>query len=870
MSRFVLLLLAVIGLAAFGEAQEPQKKAQAKKQQDKKPPQKREATSPSDLTTAPGFKVDLIYTADPTTEGSWINMGKDNKGRLIISGQRNQPVVRATLKDGQVEIMEKLDLPISELMGILNAHDSLYVMGAGPGGGYGLYRCRDTKGTGQYDDVKLLKDFKANGEHGAHAIALGKDGKIYVMIGNHTKLPDGLSPKSPFKDYREDLLLPRQWDGNGHAAGILAPGGYVARTDADGKDWELVLGGFRNAYDFTFNADGELFTFDSDMEWDWGMPWYRPTRVNHCTIGSEHGWRSGTGVWPDYYPDNLPPVVNVGVGSPTGVCNGVGAKFPAKYQKAIFVSDWSYGRLIAVHMTPNGSSYNATFENLVAPKGIDGVSPKKPLNISDVVIGDDGAMYFVIGGRNNQSALYRVTYTGTEPTAKADLHDKVGEKERALRHTLEAFHGHTDAKAVATAWPQLNSDDRFLRFAARVAIEFQPVAEWKAKAIAEKQPTAALTALLALARAGDYKDLADLLAALEKLPLSKLSDAQKLDKLRVIQVASTRHGSPPADYARKLTTEIDALFPATNEDFNREAAQVLIFLQSPKVLAKCLKLMANAKTQEDRLHYLFHLRTLPIGFWTLDQRKEYLGYWTKDKGKMAHPAQLTKWFDEAGRPYADGNSYANFLKNFLKEYVTNLSLTERKELEPMIAAIDKAATVTVEAKPRAFVKDWKMDDILPILDKASKGRDFEKGKQAYADAQCAKCHRFSDYGGAVGPELTAVASRFDRRALLESIIEPSKVISEQYQNEEFNTLDGKVIIGRVVDENRTTISVQPDSLDPKRIEIKKSDIDTRKAAKLSPMPAHLVDVLSSDDILDLIAYMESAGRKQHPAFNNKK
>ena len=224
----------------------------------------------------------------------------------------------------------------------------------------------------------------------------------------------------------------------------------------------------------------------------------------------------------------------------------------------------------------------------------------------------------------------------------------------------------------------------------------------------------------------------------------------------------------------------------------------------------------------------------------------------------------------AGRPYADGNSYANFLKNFLKEYVTNLSPTERKELEPMIAAIDKAATVTVEAKPRAFVKEWKMDDILPVLDKASKGRDFEKGKQAYADAQCAKCHRFSDYGGAVGPELTAVASRFDRRALLESIIEPSKVISEQYQNEEFNTLDGKVVIGRVVDENRTTISVQPDSLDPKRIEIKKSDIDTRKAAKLSPMPAHLVDVLSSDDILDLIAYMESAGRKQSPAFNNKK
>ena len=56
-----------------------------------------------------------------------------------------------------------------------------------------------------------------------------------------------------------------------------------------------MLGGFRNAYDIAFNPDGELFTFDSDMEWDWGMPWYRPIRINHCTSAAEFGWRSGTG-----------------------------------------------------------------------------------------------------------------------------------------------------------------------------------------------------------------------------------------------------------------------------------------------------------------------------------------------------------------------------------------------------------------------------------------------------------------------------------------------------------------------------------------------------------------------------------------------
>jgi putative heme-binding domain-containing protein len=830
---------------------------------------KASATLAEDLATLDGFKIELLASADAKTEGSWINLGKDNKGRLIIGGQGGQPTLRMTIRDGKVESTETLKLPISEIMGLLYAYDSLYVMGGGPKG-YGIYRCKESGSPGEFD-VQPFKIFGSGGEHGAHGLALGQDGKIYAMIGNHTKVLDGLDSASQYKNYREDHVLPRQWDGNGHAAGILAPGGYVVRTDADGKKWEMVLGGFRNAYDLAFNPDGELFTFDSDMEWDWGMPWYRPTRVNHCTSGSEHGWRSGTGVWPDYYLDNLPPTLNIGIGSPTGVSNGIGAKFPAKYQRALFICDWSYGRLMAVHLTPKGSTYTATFENFVAPKGlVDNKSPKKPLPLTDVIIGDDGAMYFTVGGRNNQAGLYRVSYAGTESTTPAGKPNKDGEKPRELRHSLEAFHGKKDPKAVETSWPHLGSDDRFLSFAARVALESQPVAEWKAKALAEKDPMAAFPALLALARSGDFKDYTNLLAALEKFPLTKLSASQKLDKLRVLQVAFSRHGNPTAEATKAITAEVDGMFPGDDESFNREAVQVLIYLQSPKVLAKGLKLMADAKTQEGRYHYLFHLRTLPLGFWTLDQRKEYLGYWAKDKQKLPHPAQTMKWFEEAGRGYGDGASYANFLKNFLKEYVANMATAEVKELAPIIAAIDKAAAVTVEAKTRPFVKEWAMKDLEPLLEKASAGRNFEKGKAAFADAQCAKCHRFVDYGGSVGPDLTAVANRFDRRAILESIIEPSKIVSEQYQNIEVILLDGSSVVGRLVDETSKTITIQPDPLDSKRVEIVKNNIDVRKASKVSSMAGHLVDVLSAEDILDLIAYLESGGRKSHPAFGGRK
>jgi putative heme-binding domain-containing protein len=847
--------------------------AQSKKPRKKQPPPKREATAPADLAALPGFQVELLRTADPTADGSWICMCKDNKGRLIVAGQRGQPILRFTLKGGKVVKSENLKLPISEAMGLLYAFDSLYVNGAGPRG-VGLYRCRDTKGTDTFDDVKLLKNFSATGEHGIHGLAVGPDKKLYLIHGNHTDLPKGIAADSPHRNYHEDHLLPRQWDGNGHATGRLAPAGYVLRTDPDGKGWELVLGGFRNAYDIAFNTDGELFTFDSDMEWDWGMPWYRPTRVLHTTSGAEFGWRAGTGKWPDYYPDSLPAVANIGIGSPTGVTFGTGAKFPAKYQKALYVLDWSYGRVIAVHLSPKGSSYTATFENLVTPKGLDGKSAKKPLNVTDIVVGDDGALYFTTGGRNTQAGLYRVSYTGNESTApiRREATPPVGgreatpSEERAARHALEAFHGKRHPRAIETAWPYLNSDDRFLRYAARIAIESQPVPEWKAKALAETRPNAALTALLALARTGDRNTQPELLVALDRFPISKLNDSQKIDKLRVLSLSFLRQGQPAFAQARKIVAELDAVFPGPNELVNRELAQVLISLGSPKVLTKCLTLMANAKTQEDRLHYLFHLRTLPLGFWTLDQRKEYLAYWTKDRGKLKHPAQLLKWFEEAGRPYADGASFNNFLKHFLAEYVSTFSDAERKALAPTIAAIDKAAAVTITVKPRPFVKQWKMDEAAPLLDRVAKGRNFARGKEAFAAAQCAKCHRFGDVGGGVGPDLTAVASRFDRRAILESVLEPSKVVSEQYQNEQFNTLDGRVIVGRVVDETADSLAIQPDPLDSKRVTIKKADIESRKPSKLSPMPASLADVLTADELLDLVAYLESAGRKNYPAF----
>ena len=324
-----------------------------------------------------GFQVERLFTVPKETYGTWVSMTIDPKGRIIASDQGGTGIYRITpppIGSSEPTRVERLDVKISSAHGLLFAFDSLYVMRNG--GESGLYRLRDTNGDDQFDEVTKLKELRGAGDHGPHALRLSPDAKqIYLLAGNHTLPPFDAKADPPQRmggvrtaqrhatlppgtksrlapNWDEDLLLPRQWDAGGHAVGILAPGGWIAATDPDGKNWEILTTGFRNAYDIALNADGELMTYDADMEWDMGMPWYRPTRILHAVSGGDFGWRSGTGKWPAYRVDSLPEVINMGPGSPVGVEFGYRAKFPAKYQRALFALDWSYGTIYAVHLAP--------------------------------------------------------------------------------------------------------------------------------------------------------------------------------------------------------------------------------------------------------------------------------------------------------------------------------------------------------------------------------------------------------------------------------------------------------------------------------------------------------------------------------------
>lgn len=849
MRRFALCAfsLAVLSLMAVAQPKSTDKpKAEKPKA---KPPA---ATPAEQLKVLKDFKVELLYSVPKDTQGSWVNLCSDPKGRLIVSDQYG-PLYRITpppvgSKDTKVE---KIDVPIGEAQGLLWAFDSLYVV-VNRGQKYesGLYRVRDTDGDDKLDKVELLAKIPGGGEHGPHAVLPSPDGKsLTIVCGNGTKMMNYERTRVP-PIWGEDHLLPRMPDGNGFMAGVLGPGGCIYKVDPEGKSWELISVGYRNEFDAAYNREGELFTYDADMEWDVNTPWYRPTRVCHVVSGSEWGWRNGTGKWPVHYADTLPPVVDVGLGSPVGVCFGYGAKFPAKYQNALLMCDWSYGKLYACHLTPDGSTYKGELEEFVSGA---------PLPLTDIIVNPkDGAVYFTVGGRKTQSGLYRLTYAGKESTEPAKA-DERGAEARALRHKLEALHK-KDPKAVETAWPYLNHADRFIRFAARTALEHQDVAGWREKALKEKDPEASLTALLGLVRAAardpqhpNKKDVtADpslqpaVLEALARHDWEKLTYSQRLELLRIYAILFVRTGKPSDEARKALIARFDPLLPTKGREANAMLTELLIYLDAPGIAGKGLKLLESAPTQEEQIEYAKSLRMVKTG-WTPEQRKAYFS-----------------WFVKAAN-YKGGSSFRNFVNNIKNEAVATLSPTEKTALKEILEA--KPSTTTTATKPRPFVKNWTTDELVALAEKKLNDRDFERGRSLFAQASCFACHRFNGEGGSVGPDLSVVSGRFGVRDLLESIVEPSKVISDQYVATIFETDAGKTVTGRIVNASGDTIFVNTNMLDPNAQEkLDRKKIVEMRPSPISMMPTELLSTFKEDEILDLLAYLLSRGDPNHKMF----
>jgi putative heme-binding domain-containing protein len=422
------------------------------------------------LWAAPGFEITLVREAGPD-EGSWIAMAFDPAGRLTIS-REDKGLLRMTINGSRKKVtrVEPIDVDLKECRGLLYAHGALYA-NANNTKAFCRLKIADD---GKVADLEHLREWPGDVGHGRNDLALGPDGEIYSIHGDSV-----LPPGEPILDHTSPLRESRRGPPRKEA--------YLLKTDKDGKQWELICTGLRNPYGVAVHPNGDLFTYDADNEFDMGTPWYRPTRIVQMVSGADYGYRAaGGGRWPPEFvehADNGLPTIDIGRGSPTAAMFGTDLKFPSPYREAMYALDWSYGRVLAIHLAPRGAGYRAATELFLQGK---------PLNVTDIAAGPDGAMWIITGGRKTQSALYRVAFTGQEPAARNladEPHERAAreysEKQRARRLELEAWHrpgmlheAKTPFRQIegraAIAWEAMRSHDPSIVQAGMAAVEQEP------------------------------------------------------------------------------------------------------------------------------------------------------------------------------------------------------------------------------------------------------------------------------------------------------------------------------------------------------------------------------------------------------------
>ncbi len=373
------------------------------------------------LTLAPEFKMQLVLPGEQT--GSIIAIAFNEFGNLIFS-KEGGPLMIANLSlpsDSPNRIQILCD-DVTSCQGILPLNGDVFVTGDGPDG-LALYRLGKKGADKQLGIKTTILKFKGElGEHGPHGLRLGPDGMIYCVIGNGSGLEDEAEPTSPFRHHYEGDLVHRYEDPSGHASGYRGEGGTIVRTSLDGTKVEKVAGGIRNAYDLVFDQWGDLFIHDSDMESDIGMSWYRPTSITHVVAGAQLGWRSGWAKFPEYFVDSIPPAAKTGRGSPTGAVCYQHLQFPSRYHNSMFFADWSEGRILVA--TPKKRGATTQLETEVFLSG-------KPLNVTDLAVGEDGAIYFSTGGRGTKGGIYRVFWGGAVPESMVNFETELA---KVIRH----------------------------------------------------------------------------------------------------------------------------------------------------------------------------------------------------------------------------------------------------------------------------------------------------------------------------------------------------------------------------------------------------------------------------------------------------
>ncbi len=782
------------------------------------PPQEPPAFDPP-----PGYTVTEIASGI----GSIIACCRNDAGGVFVAIERGGVILLEDRdRDGVFETRTPWLTGGWSAQGLCWSKGHLFVNGRGPAGP-GLYRV-DGEGTAR-TPVLLGAYTGEMGEHGAHAIVEGPDDRLWVAVGNHVRIAGPISPDSPYRIAYEGNVVPPLPDPNGHAVGILAPGGVIASVDREGKEWRIISGGFRNTYDLAFTSDGACFTYDSDMEWDIGLPWYRPVRLCHAMPGAEFGWRNGSGKWPDWYPDSLGSVVDVGRGSPTGMATWDGPNVPQRFRGSILAGDWAQGRILAFFVRPTGASFTGDHEVLLSGR---------PLNVTDLVIDDNGDVLFTTGGRGTRGALFRLHAAAPDEKGRAPVAQAVPWK--------APFDGSTPIEALLLG---LDDADRATRFLAGRELERRDPAQWNPASRSWRTERQKFGAMIALARrsiggASSPESWTETVA-LWQAPVTDATVASDAERLRFWELAAIHDkaigvalGAPAirSPDRRELVieqAELRAMAEAWSSSLGTEG--------DPQAIDALLGMLDSLPSHEDQIRIAYCLRLLDRN-------------WNDERAR-----RFIRWHSVAAT-WSGGASFGGHLAAIRRDFASHIRPELRAELDKAIAS----ATPSLRVELAAGSPKRDFDLTLKMLRRtlSAERRSTAEGALVFKRT-CAACHRIGDIGTAVGPDLATVRARFSIDDQLVAVMEPSRTIADQYRPINVFRKDDPVVSGLVV--GRTDAGIELLLPTGERTKIAREAIEEEKPSTVSVMPEGLLDGLTLEEIGDLFAFLNAGKPTPLPA-----
>ena len=747
-----------------------------------------------------GFAVSVFSDAQLAND-IWC-MTISPRGEVVVSGAGYISTLRDDDGDGRADRAVEF-AKVKGAMGLCFGEEGRQLLVMADGWLW-EYRDEDLDGVSDGAPRKILP-FSA-GEHGGHAIRRGPDGWWWVIGGNDAGI-----------------------DGR-HDAKKRAVAGALVRISPDLKTCEVMADGFRNPYDFDFNERGDVFTFDSDCERDYFLPWYSGTRVYRVELGRSHGWRLGgyqrSFRVPDYMPGTVAALADLGRGSPTGVLVYRGEALPRRFHGGLFVCDWTFGRVHFLPLVREGSRYISEPEVFLEPLGSHGFAP------TDIEQGRDGALYICIGGRKTRGAVYRVVATEKDESPAVVIGRPREENASlvALAAVQEKLGGWKLSGASAEAF-----------------VPYEPLLP---KALSDEERVAALTL-----GQESLLSLNDDVQAEAARVLAMLGDDSEISAMRILGAISGKSGATGdfhflACYARlaaapdvvpvlaKAILSLDVKLAGGDQRpkqnwairLNEVLARLLAkhpalgpaLLESPGFATPRRLPMVDVLKQRDSAARLFFSAAKENAAWP----------WSAELVKLVGPMQ-------EARPHLLGLWKNVALRSALRPILEKDATPEELSI---LNAMEMVAVVDVQP----FV------DSMQVV--AWEKGDAARGAKIFAERACATCHSGTS---PIGAELTGPVARLSAVDLMTEVQFPSRNIAEAFRATVFTMKDGSLVAGFVAFVSADGVIVQTVGGTQRLAE---SDIVQREESKVSLMPPGLLTGLLPADFADLLAYMKTLAR----------